>query len=458
MARHRRIFAVFCMFWCVAGTMAGIQSADLDFQTNGQGMWGSGSGFSLDTTWSDFLFDFSDSGMIGGTVLGSGVTLPYSFSGTVGLEPRLRISAGAVDVKYPIRVDADVPDTVVRNGVFAINTANWVHQNSEISTTGPGARFTLDAVMKFNATLGAGSISAAGFSLVDIPQVPLGIDYRKSIIDIGSGSSNIQIPAGPYGTVTLAIPDILELSSSDLIPPELAKLKAEGQADTAFLNLGIDLDAVAVSVFGLPPNLLGDEYVIIPDGGGDPRPDLSIAYELLNITANLGLKFAQGFTFIPTSIGVKMTSELGEVKTGLLGDVFTFTAPNSNGNFDVDAEYTLNGQLRSQTGFVANGSIDLEAGKFVLHNEFGPDFDVNLASLLGLEGEYLFKKTFPEGGLNIGPPIYVFDSTFGLSGFEKQSASYSIQVVPELSGALMLAVGGCCGIIVGFRRRKRAVS
>lgn len=435
---------------------AGIQSADLDFQTGGQSMWGSGPGFNLDKTWGDFLFDFSDNGTAGGTVLGSGVTLPYSYSGTVGLEPRLRISSGAVDVKYPITVNADVPDTIVRSGVFAINTASWVHQASEITTTGPGARFTLDAVMKFNATLGAGSISAAGVDLVDIPQVGLGIDYRKSIIDVGSGSSNIEIPAGPYGTVTLAIPDILELSSSDLIPPELAKLKAEGQADDPFLNLAVDLDAVAVSVFGLPPNLLGDEYVIIADGGGDPRPDLSIAYELLNINANLGLKFAQGFTFIPTSIGVTMTSESGQVRTGLLGDVFLFDAPNQNGVFNVDAEYTLNGQLKSQTGFVVNGSLDVQAGKFVLHNEYGPDFDVNLASLLGLDGDYLFSKTFPEGGLNIGPPVYVFDSSFSLTGFEKQSASYSIEVVPEASSMFLFGVASFVAGILITRRRSQA--
>jgi hypothetical protein len=221
------------------------------------------------------------------------------------------------------------------------------------------------------------------------------------------------------------------------------------------------LDAVAVSLFGLPPNLLGGEYVIFADGGGDPRPDLSIEYELLNVQANLGLKLAQAFTFIPTSIGVKLTSELGEVRTGLLGDVFTFTAPDENGVFRVDAEYTLNGQLRSQTGFVVNGSLQVEAGKFVLHNEFGPDFDVNLARLLGFDSDYLFSQELPEGGLNIGPPLYIFDSTFAFGGFEKQFAQYSIMVVPETSSLALMVLGMAAGatpVAVRTLRRRPARS
>lgn len=444
------------------GAIAAVQSADLDFATSGQSMWGPGAGFNLDQTWTDFLFNFGSNGNLDYTdpVFGYGLTLPYSYSGTVGLEPRLRISSGAVDVAYPIRVDASLPDEVQRSATFSIDTSSWVHKESSISTTGPGARFTLDAVLKFNATLGQGLIDVPWpLDDVVIPEVTLGVDYRKSIIDVGSGSTGVTIPAGPYGSVELSIPEILELSSNALIPPELAKLKAEGQADDRFVNLALDLDAVAVSLFGLPPNLLGDEYVIVADGGGDPRPDLSIEYELLNVQANLGLKFAQAFTFIPTSIGLKLTSELGEVRTGLLGDVFTFTAPDENGLFHVDAEYTLNGQLRSQTGFVVNGSLQVEAGKFVLHNEFGPDFDVNLAQLLGFDSDYLFSQEFPEGGFNFGPPLYIFDSTFAFGGFEKQFANYSIMVVPEASSAVLLGLAAGAASVAAVRtaRRRRAL-
>lgn len=429
-------------------SFGGVQSVELDFSTDDQSMWGPGPGTNLDRTWDDFLFRFADHGTVGGTVLGSGVTLPYSYSGTVGLEPRLRISTGTVDVAYPIQVNASLPDVVVRNDSFTIDTVDWLHRTSEISATGPGARFTLDAVLKFDASIGAGTISGAGFPLVDIPKVDLGVDFRKTIIDVGSGGSGISFPAGPYGTVSLSVPDILELSSQTLLPPELARLRAEGQGDDRFLNLGVDLDALAVSLFGLPPNLLGDEYVIVPDGGGDPRPDLSIAYDLLDVQANLGLKFAQAMTFQPTSIGVTMISDSGEVRSGVLGDTFSFTAPDVAGPFGIDAEYTLNGQLRSQTGFVVNGSLEVQAGKFVLHNEFGPDFDVNLASLLGLDGEYLFAEELPDGGLNLGPPIYVFDRTFGLGGFESQGASYSIMVmaVPDGSGSWLMSLVAVLGV------------
>jgi hypothetical protein len=159
-------------------------------------------------------------------------------------------------------------------------------------------------------------------------------------------------------------------------------------------------------------------------------------------------------TFLPTSIGIKMTSETGEVKTGLLGDTFTFTAPNVNGEFDVDAEYTLIGQLKSQTGFVVNGSLEVQAGKFILHNEYGPDFDVNLTTLLGIDGDYLFSQELPDGGLNVGPPIYVFDSSFALGGFEKKSASYNIEVVPEISTLWTITAAATTLAVMSLRRRR----
>jgi hypothetical protein len=137
-----------------------------------------------------------------------------------------------------------------------------------------------------------------------------------------------------------------------------------------------------------------------------------------------------------------MTSSTGQVRTGLLGDSFAFTAPNFAGELLIDADFTINGQLRNQTGIVVNGSLQLQAGKFILHNEYGPDFDLNLAKdLAGRDSDFLFDQEFPEGGLNIGPPIYLFDSTFALGGFDVEHAQYRIQVIPVPATLHLLALG-----------------
>lgn len=413
-----------------AGQTTVIQVDDLDFMTAGQNMWGPGTSFQMDETFDQLLFPFNDSGTVDATILGTGVSFDYSVMGKAGLEARLRIDSGTVNTDYPIRLSAMLPDKVGIGDTFTIDTSSFSHLPSLLSTTGPAARFTLDAILELDASVGPGSIKAVGFDVAEFGTTSLDFpDYRKSLIDIGSGASGIEFDTGPWGTISLDIPEQLNTSTTDLHDPELKFLESAGVNEDKFLNMSVDIDAIAQSAFGLPEDVLEGDFELLDDDNGDGNADLSFEYTLLNLQADLGLKFAQQFRFTPDSIDIKMTSSTGEVETGQLGEGFTFTAPSATGEVTIDAEFTMNGRLRNQTGFVANGSLTLEVLELVLHNEIGPDFDANLAKdLLGLDRDFLIEEEIPEGGLQ-SDPLYVFDETFKLGGFMAQDARYSVDVI-----------------------------
>ena len=446
------LFAVCFLTLLCSEAVADTQSNDLNFATVGSNMWGPGPSFQMDETFDQLLFPFNESGTIGTTVLGSGFTLGYDVNGRAGVEARLRIDSGTVDVAYPLRVDAEVPNEVNRGESFSIDTSSWSHLASSLNTSGPAARFSMDAIFDIDASVGPGAVSAVGFDLVTIPQQNLvDINLTKNLIDIGSGASGVDFPAGPWGTVSIAVPEQLQTSTNTLgPPPEFRKLSSSATGQDKFLNVNVDLDAVAQSLFGLPDVLEGD-YVISGDGNNDGNDDLAFSYTLLNVGLDLGLQFSQQFTFMPTSVDVTMNASTGEVEIGQLGDVFTFTAPDQVGEVTIDAIYNINGQFQNETGFVVNGSLQVQAGKIDLHNEFGPDFDVNLANLLGLDSDFLVDEQVPDGGLS-SSPVFLFDKTFNLDGFSSQNAQYSVTIVPEPSGLILLAVGISILSIWGRRR------
>ena len=76
----------------------------------------------------------------------------------------------------------------------------------------------------------------------------------------------------------------------------------------------MDVDALAQALFGFPVDALEGGYSAHALG-----ETATLQYTLLDITANLGLRLAQDFTFVPTSVNATLTSSTGETHTGRLG-------------------------------------------------------------------------------------------------------------------------------------------
>ena len=454
--QHRTNVALLTMSFVTVGILAtwswgAIFVDDLEFETGGRNMWGQGESAKMDITWDSLMTQFSDSGTLGGTALGTGGTLGYSYSGKAGLEPRLRIDSGTAGVEYPIRLTVPLPDVVLVGSQVTVNTSNWAHLPSLLATTGPMARFTLDALVQFKASIGPGAISAVGFDLVDINKTELvDLNKRTTLIDIGSGASSLEFDITDAATLTLEVPEQVVTSSSQLIPPELAKIKSSGLSPNKFLNMNVDVDSLIQKALGLPLDVLEADVELWPDDNKDGKADLSVEGTLLNVEADMGLKLAQQFTFLPQRIPVTMVSNCGQTASGHLGDSFTFVACRE-GELIIDATFDLEALLRNQTGFNVNASLTLQALKLVLHNEFGPDFDINLAKdLLGRDSDYLLDVQVPEGGIN-SPALYLFDNMFPLEGFEEQKTRYTVLVIPEPAALSMLILG-----VAALVRRRRA--
>jgi len=449
------VAGVFTSTPSVRGAMV-TQVDNLGFQTQGQNMWGTGESVQLDKTFDTLMSSFNKSGTIDATWLGTGVETDYSVNGKAGLEARLRADSGTVNVNYPLQVSAKLPDQVDPGDTITIDTSSWSHLASKLNTTGPAARFTLDAVFELNASIGPGAITAVGFEIEDFGTAKLSIPkYEKTLIDIGSGASGVEFDTGSWGTVSLNVPEQLNTSTTTLHPPEYQYLESSAIADDKFLNLSVDVDAVAQSLFGFPGDVLEGKYVFVGDDDGDGKADLSLDYTLLNVKADVGLKLAQQFRFTPDDIDVTMTASTGDVKTGKLGDVFSFTAPTDPGEVTIDAAYSLSGDLHNQTGFAANGSLTLEALKVILHNEFFVDFEANLAKdLLALDSDYLLNVELPNGGLQ-SDPYYIYNKTFDLGGFTPQNAQYSVTVTPESASIVIWMMIGAVGAALAWWQSRR---
>jgi hypothetical protein len=433
---------------------ADIQTVNLDFATSNQSMWGTGAALTADLTTSALLFPISQPVQsLVDPIAGVGIHLATSIRGQIGFEPKFHLDSGSVGVSYPLQVGAILPKTVAQGATFNIDTSSFLNSPSLLQTASPEAHFTLDAIMKLNVGV-EGAIYPPGMDPQQINPPIFHLDYSHNLVDVGTGGLGFTLPIGPYGTLSASIPEQLATSSSTLIPAasRLPTLQSSASGADRFLDLGLDLDAMAVTAFGLPPSTFGDAITFVPDGDGDGSPDLSLEYELLNVEAHLGLKLAQEFTFVPTAVNVTMTSSTGESHQGKLGDIFTFAAPDAAGEVTIDAEFSLTGELRNRTGFVVNGALNLEAGKLVLHNELGADFELNFAQTLGLGSDFLVSGEIPEGGFDVGAPVYLFDSTFQIEGFETQTTTFLVEVIPEPSLAVLAGLGAVASACV--RRRQ----
>ena len=140
-------------------------------------------------------------------------TIQYTIANQVSAENStesnqgIRIDSGTANVSYPIRLNAQLPSMVQPGESFTLDTSSWLHLPSQLTTTGPEARFTLDAIFELSATVGPGSLTAVGFEVVSIPQALFSIPppTKYTLIDIGSGAPGrgSNFLPGPTGLLLL---------------------------------------------------------------------------------------------------------------------------------------------------------------------------------------------------------------------------------------------------------------
>jgi Ca2+-binding RTX toxin-like protein len=143
--------------------------------------------------------------------------------------------------------------------------------------------------------------------------------------------SGVIMPDEAWGTLSFDIDDISGALLS-LVNPAVGKLVSE--LDTEY--------RVKHSVFGID---LGSSI----DGG------------LLSLTGSLGVRPALKFEFDAQDVLVSLVASTGEVRSGRLGDSFSFASPSNGAPLSITASYQLAGTVKSSAGLVVTGRIEARA-------------------------------------------------------------------------------------------------
>lgn len=443
---------------------AGLQSVEQDgvFVTTDQALYGPGgqigwttSNF-LGTEWGSQQYAF-DYGLLGNDAFGVVQLDP----GKAGVRLDTNLTLGKVNVKYPIKLSFELPEEVLPGEAFQVSTAWAKNPNPELTTTGLQASATLSLVLNLKASAGAGFSTLfadavytadqpgdpASFSspvpqgLIDahardITLVDTGGDLAIPLLSVGPSGSNFNIPLGGPFSVTAQHPK-LDLSANAYSGDSIV---ASDHSKPPFISANMDLVSVAVyaaNALGLP----------IPQLSGEIGIDdvVSISWTGLAVNVQVGPSLYQSVAFTPTGFPITLTTTDGQTATGLLGEEFTFLAPNKRGLFDIQATIDIDNLFTNSEGFLFAVNLNTQA----------------LAGSMRVGGFDLF--TF--GPLiNVNTPLYTsepwlpFDPLqFPLGGFNSLEQPLAVMVVPEASSGALLAGLGCGVFLLGLGTRARGI-
>lgn len=199
-------------------------------------------------------------------------------------------------------------------------------------------------------------------------------------------------------------------------------IEAEHIPENAPLTLTLDVDDVLGNLLGLipePNSQAAGKFFKALDGNfewdyerGDWLSlDTEIGYELLSLDLVLNVSPATKISFTPTDIAVTLTPSWGgSPQTGMLGDDFSFTAPNDLDNLSLTADYSLIGDLSFGLGV----SLDPEARMSIMTADGKLDLSVDLSlAEFGTEQEFdlaVWEQTFlDEYTREFYPEAFAFD-------------------------------------------------
>ncbi|MFB2552916.1 calcium-binding protein [Ensifer soli] len=399
------------------------------------GMWGANGPRSIDYDFRDFYFSASGSpearpsiGLGDLASLGVKIGLRYDFG--IGLVGRAKLELGSIDARLGIETGAvaSTAETTLNAASF-IDTRAFAVSSATLGATGidiANSFIDVDFETRLKADIYGGfdarvlfetwSTRTFGHTLIDYrDRVDLvtinGGDIRPYTFDYTYGRFSAQLPTFSYGA-----------SEYNAAGGPYGALFLSGRS-TDIASVTFDVDAALLTLFGLPPNTLSG-------GAGFDWGFLkaSIDYKVLDAQLRGTATLEQEFAFKPT-VDVTMTSSFGEVRSGKLGDRFAFETPEGEGTFEVDAAYTLSGELTSTTFTRLSSFLDYR----VLEGRLA-------VNLLGIQGSVGFGPLLNDTlGIGGGLRLQLFSNTSRYTGqtvTETYTVSYE-RFVTAASGAYL---------------------
>ncbi|WP_270935992.1 calcium-binding protein [Falsiroseomonas oryzae] len=415
--------------------------------SSGVSMWGPGMPGDLSYTFDDWYASFSgdltsgfklgpislDLGFarVGGKVEASA---GLGYTAGFGFLAQIELRAGEVGVDYALRLDERLSSAAeALNADPFVDTARWQLGRTGLTSTGldlANSFLSIDFLAELQAELALRVAAHASFS------VGIG-GFRTKTWKIGFDESfgaqladfrlrqNLFYLSGDiepltleyeYGRFTAGFPGPIALVSGPAAvgaDTPLGQLRVEGRSDP-FASATFNVASAIGALFGIPPQAFQDTESI------NAGP-LSLGYDYTTLFAGLVGEAAlkQSFQYTPSAVDVVMTSSLGQVLTGQLGDVFAFDTPEGEGTIDVTASYSVRGTLRTVTSIVLTSRLEfriaeLEAWGSLNLGGWDPSIGISLGPLA--------QGSVPIGG---GLEIPLFTNVFALP-LGTQTVTYSL--------------------------------
>jgi hypothetical protein len=368
-------------------------TASPDFNATNQSIWSTGNAFLFD--WNQFLGigpNASFGGSIGGItttpVFGAkfGASLGGSVTLTAGFQADLHIDGGSFNADLPFNISLD--DTYNHTtDTLEIDPTATPLAGGDLTTTGPGGSFSLDAIFNAMAQL-HGAVALFGSTSFHTTVGPIG--GTTNLVSFTSGQLHVSFSVGPV-TVSLAWPQVNTSGTGGPVT-----ISTSGTSGTA---LGLSVDVVAVILDAI----FGDDPL---KGSFGP-----INYDLLS--GNIGVGAALGQQFNLNDLGLTPTLLVGTSNTP---EALSFGTPLvidnasslglSGGALPISLSLTPDATLQNITSIVPEVTASLTVGQIsVPHVTSGSLFSAS--------------TTIPIANV----PVY--NNTFGVN-FNSQTLNTSI--------------------------------
>jgi hypothetical protein len=448
----------------------------VSFSTSGQSIWSEGD-----------AFDFSYAQFFGATSpRGTKVYDPRASSGKVeikvlpdfdwyvnpyfslttelqaGIEVGANIHGGSIDANldYAVSVSADRP--IVRGEFFRLDALATLQGSSGFSTRPANASAWVDGILDAYAQSYIRFQTARDLGDHDyrLTTTLANVDVRKEIAsfnrddsgrlriigagDVGGVGSVFTLPAAALNGSTRVTAGDWRVSADG----GLANSLLAGSGQTTLLTADIDVDQFLLSGSDVLGTRLTKDFGVIDIDFGYEVVDLDAALTVglqqsFEVASDLQMQFRFSDTVLLDGVG-EATEWVGRIddipSIALLGDEVT-----------VDAALLVDATLSNRTGITFGASLDLTLLELFAKASYDTSYFGS-----NRRGQFLnarYGPVYQWSTASSALEIPVFDSEFGLGGFQAMSVgSFVLTAVPEPRAAALFAAGLAMITIVVRRR------
>jgi len=414
-----------------------VDSGTLNFQTSGQDMWGSGGAFNYSA--SPTLFNLNLNGSHTASIgcfsfdlftcpIVTGASLTASTSGNFGVSAGLNVNGGTVAATVPVDVTIGFPGSLVAPNTPINLSSSAVFGTGSLTTASPSIQASANTFGSIGASLSGNACLlgvCGGGTIVSVG--PLGLGTTLFSIDSKTfPPQTLNLATGVDLNIGLPFVATSGTGGPAPFPPPLSIPSSGGPSN--FLGLSANLTNLLTSALSLPP--LNANFSVGPVSG---------SYNILTVSAGLNLGATQAFNLSATPLVAYKVMEVGPGGTNFttsamtVGTPFNFSLLGGVSAF-ITPEYFLSADLMNNTGLALSANASLTAlGASLDGLSIGPLVNIN--------------QNFPITSLS------VFDSTFGLGGWNMfEGKTFEITATPE-PGTLLLLGSGVLALARGLRRR-----